>query len=92
MASETEGSGDFPHAYIRFRTVLDGLELTAMRYFLKDNDEAQRIARAQELENLLMPIINEYQNKMNSSLAASQDVCPEGMNSCNGCCVPYNCP
>ena len=96
----TEDTGDFPKAYIQFRTVLDGLELTAMRYFLKDKDEAQRIARAQELKEKLMPIIIEYQNKMSSASqnkmnvdsASIQIECPDGSYNCNGCCVAYPCP
>ena len=96
----TEDVGDFPKAYIQFRTVLDGLELTAMRYFLKDKDEAQRIARAEEFKNLLMPIITKYQNKMslesqnkmNVDSASIQIECPEGYYNCSGCCVAYPCP
>lgn len=100
MANETESSGDFPEAYIRFRTLLDGLELVAMRYFLKDKDHAKRIARAQEFEKTLMPIITEYKNKlgtasknnMSSASASIQSECPEGTYSCSGCCVSYPCP
>ena len=44
-------SGDFPQTYIRFRSILDSLDLTAMRYFLKDKDAAGRIERAGELES-----------------------------------------
>ena len=92
MTNGTEGSGDFPKAYIRLRTILDGLELTALRYCLKDNDAAKRTERAEELEKVLMPIVTEYQNKMSSALADSQIECPDGYVNCSGCCVPYPCP
>lgn len=89
MANETESSGDFPKAYMRFRTVLDGLELTAMRYSLKDDDTALRIARMKEFEKVLMPIITQYQNQTKTNLLTD---CPEGCNNCGGVCVPYECP
>ncbi len=74
---------------MRFRTTLDALEITALRYCLKDKNAAKRIARAEELEHVLMPIITEYQNKMNMDLQVD---CPDGFNNCGGCCVPYDCP
>jgi hypothetical protein len=83
------GSNNFPKAYMRFRTMLDGLEITALRYCLKDKNAAKRIARAEELAHVLMPIITEYQNKMNMDLQVD---CPDGFNNCGGCCVPYDCP
>lgn len=93
MTNGTESSGDFPKAYMRLRTVLDALELNSLRYCLKDNDAAGRIARAAELEQALMPIITEYQDKMRpASAASSQPGCPDGYFNCNGCCVPFPCP
>lgn len=86
--TEKDGAGNFPKAYIRLRTLLDGLEMTSLRYCLKDKDTAERIARAEELERVLMPIITEYQNKMRTN--ANVD-CPDGYFDCGGCCVPYPC-
>ncbi|MGI8639237.1 MAG: hypothetical protein ACR2MG_04715 [Pyrinomonadaceae bacterium] len=85
----SKGSGNFPQAYVRFRTVLDALELTAMRYCLKDKNAAKRIARAEELERVLMPIIIEYENQMRSNVNVQ---CPEGMFDCGNCCLGYPCP
>ncbi len=82
-------SGDFSKAYVRFRTILDGFELTAMRYFLKDKNEAERIKRAEELEKLMMPIIRKYQNQI---LEGNPGECPEGFFNCEGCCLAYPCP
>ncbi|MDQ3087952.1 MAG: hypothetical protein M3Q78_05070 [Acidobacteriota bacterium] len=87
--TEDSSSGDFLKAYARLRTVLDGMEITSLRYCLKDKDEAKRIARAEELEQALMPIIVKYQTSMGSGPGAG---CPDGYFDCNGCCVPYPCP
>ncbi len=82
-------SNNFPRAYMRFRTTLDALEITALRYCLREKYAAKRIERIEELERLLKPIIIEYQNKMNMILQVD---CPDGFNNCGGCCVPYDCP
>lgn len=86
----TKKRSDFPEAYVRFRTVLDGFELTAMRYFLENKDEAERMARAKELEKVMMPIIEEYQNRMMSDGGPGK--CPPGYFDCGGCCLAYPCP
>ena len=83
-------SDDFPQTYIKFRSTLDALEMTAMRYFLKDKDDAGRIERAEELERELMPIIKKYQNQMMRE--GNPGECPEGCFNCDGCCLPYPCP
>ncbi len=85
-----KGSKNFPEAYIRFRTVLDALEMTAMRYFLENKDEIERVERAEEFEQILMPIIKKYQSQMVSESHFVE--CPEGCFNCGGCCVPYPCP
>ena len=90
MMTEEKGSGNFPKTYIQLRTVLDGLEITALRYCLKDKDEAGRIERAEEIIRDLMPIIEKYQNRMQEGGGSGE--CPEGFVNCNGCCVPYPCP
>ncbi len=83
-------SNDFPQTYIKFRSVLDALEISAMRYFLKDKDDAGRIKRAEELEEKLAPIIKEYQNQMMREDNPGE--CPEGCFDCGGYCLPYPCP
>lgn len=89
--TEEKGSNDFPKTYIRLRTVLDGLEITALRYCLKDKDEAERIKRAEEIITALMPIIEKYQNTPQTGENGGGE-CPEGFFQCGGCCVPYPCP
>ncbi len=92
MADETNETNDFLKAYKRFRTVLDGLEITALRYCMNNNDDAHRIARAKEIEEKLMPIIEEFQSKMHTNLNLPLNIdCPEGFYNCGGCCVPYEC-
>lgn len=90
MTTDKKGSDDFPNTYIRLRTVLDGLEITSMRYCLKDKDETERIKRAEELIKDLMPFIEKYQSKMRMSDGGGE--CPRGFFYCDGCCVPYPCP
>jgi hypothetical protein len=82
---------DFPEVYVRFRTVLDGLEMTALRYCLQDKDAAKRIHRAKEIETMLMPIVKDLENRMRK-LINSPEICPDGYYDCGGCCVPYQCP
>ncbi len=90
MTTEEKGSGNFPKTYIQLRTVLDGLEITALRYCLEKKDNAERVKRAEEIIGELMPIIREYQSKLRMSVGGG--VCAEGFFECNGCCVPYPCP
>ncbi len=85
-----KGSKNFPEAYIRFRTVLDALEITAMRYFLENKDERERVERAEEFEQILMPIIKKYQSQMMSDSHPGE--CPDGFFNCGGCCLAYPCP
>jgi hypothetical protein len=87
-STTAKGANDFPTAYIRLRTLLDSLEMTTIRYCLKDTDVGKRIKRAKEIEAHLMPVIRILENKM---LVLPGD-CPDGYESCHNCCVPYPCP
>lgn len=93
MADTNNDSNEFLKEYKRLRTALDALEMTALRYCLNDNDDAERIVRAKELVGVLKPIITQFQNQMPSenSAMASTSGCPPGYWDCNGCCVPYQC-
>lgn len=79
-----EASNDFLKAYARLRTVLDSMEITALRYCLKDTNLVKRIERAKEIEALLMPTIRKLSKETLSR-------CPDGFADCDGCCVPYPC-
>lgn len=73
--------------YIRLRTMLDSLEIGALRYFLAADDSHEGERRLKELEKDLMPLIN----KLWKGTTATID-CPDGYTNCGNCCVPYNCP
>lgn len=88
MESAKGGSNDFLKAYARLRTVLDSLEITSLRYCLKDTSSAKRIERAKEIEAVLMPIIREFENNIPKMKPTP---CPAGFFNCGGCCVPYPC-
>lgn len=70
--------------YVRLRTILDSLELGAIKYFLKTSDG--KGGRFDELSSQLMPIID-WLWKKEASIE-----CPEGYIDCHGVCVPYPCP
>ena len=70
--------------YVRLRTVLDSLELGAIKYFLKEQEKKGE--RFDEINSQLMPIIDWLWHK---DIAIE---CPEGYMDCKGVCVPYPCP
>ena len=78
-------SKDPRKSYVRLRTLLDALEIAAVRYYLEGETTKDKIRRAKELERQIMPILEE----LNLSFGAG---CPPGLNNCGGCCVPYPCP
>lgn len=79
----------FLKAYIRLRTVLDGLEQNALRYCLADTNSKIRIQRAEEISDLLIPIIHRLEKKINP---VGHLGCPDGYYDCGGICVAYQCP
>jgi hypothetical protein len=87
----TDPKEEFRTHYIRLRTILDGLEATALRYCLADKKATVRIQRSVDLEKLLMPVVEQIQS-MSVSDVASTGGCGDGYTLCNGVCVPYICP
>jgi hypothetical protein len=87
----TDPKEQFREYYIRLRTVLDGLEATALRYCLEDKKAAARIGRAAELERLLMPVVQEIA-RLSGHEPSAIGGCGDGYMLCNGVCVPYVCP
>jgi hypothetical protein len=69
--------------YVRLRTLLDSLELGAIKYFLDESDG--RGGRFDDLNGKLMPLIDWLWKK--DELIE----CPEGYVDCHGVCVPYPC-
>ncbi len=87
-STANEASNDFLKAYARLRTVLDSMEITALRYCLMDTNSAKRIKRAKEIENVVMPVIKEFESKIPKQ---SLRPCPDDLFNCDGCCLPYPC-
>ena len=75
-----------PRDYADLRTLLDSLEIGALRYFL--NEKGSQPEKFKYLMNKLKPIADELWELQNG---ASID-CPPGYYSCDGMCVPYPCP
>ncbi|MDQ3748088.1 MAG: hypothetical protein M3367_03580 [Acidobacteriota bacterium] len=82
----SEGTDGFPKAYIRLRTVLDALEIKALRYVLKGENVATRKELAVKIEALLMHCIRQIDDQ--HELGG----CDPGFHMCCGVCVPYDCP
>ena len=72
--------------YARLRTILDSLDIGALRYYLDAPSAAEREQRFEKLQSALMPIIREIWTP-GEGIAD----CPEGYIDCNGVCVPYQC-
>jgi hypothetical protein len=85
-----------PHeAYVHLRTMLDSLEIGAIRYYLTAGDLPAKQRRYIALDKKLMPIIEWLWGEAGSGAraVAGPDVeCPEGYIDCHGVCVPYPCP
>lgn len=73
--------------YVRLRTILDSLEIGALRYYLDGTNEAEKARRLKEMEVALMPIINKVWGRNRPILID----CPRGYTECDGVCVPYSC-
>ena len=71
--------------YAELRTILDSLEIGALRYYLNAPDPGQQEANFQYLKKQTRPILDHIWK-------GPKDVdCPEGYHDCGGCCVPYDC-
>jgi hypothetical protein len=80
-------------AYMQLRTMLDSLEIGAIRYYLMARDAPGKQHRYIALDERLMPIINWLWAERSVSAKSGDYVeCPPGYVDCNGCCVPYPCP
>ena len=87
-----EGRGGFAKAYIRLRTVMDALEVNALRYCLDNTTTDERIKRAADIENKLMGVIEYVQGIPKKSSDVNRlGICDDGYYNCGGVCVPYQC-
>jgi len=74
-----------PKEYVNLRTLLDSLEMAALRYFL--NRTGSQAEKFKYLNSKLRPIADELWKQ-----AGQSDDCPPGFFRCDGMCVPYECP
>jgi len=96
-------SKGFDHgSYVELRTVLDSLELGAIRHYLAGKTATERRNRSDYITELLRPIAKQLMQgsaapptklmAFNRSVATTGGGCPEGLHECNGVCVAYECP
>jgi hypothetical protein len=78
--------------YARLRTILDSIEIGALRYYLNPTDEKLRTERLDYLTKHLMPIVDKIWGTSPAKKRKKGLIdCPDGYHDCNGCCVPYPC-
>jgi hypothetical protein len=80
--------GEERNDYQRLRTILDSLEIGALRYYLDGRDVNEKAKRFEELSAKLVPICKDLWADQLGIAAAG---CPDGYNNCDGVCVPYSC-
>ena len=82
-----------PKDYTNLRTMLDSLEVGALRYFLSGEGLSQP-QKLQRLNGMLKPLIDElwHPHQGTKRPALDEGECPPGYFDCDGCCVPYKCP
>jgi hypothetical protein len=73
--------------YVRLRTILDSLEIGALRFYLDGTTEPEKGSRLKEIETVLMPFIDKLWGRRRPGLID----CPRGYTECEGVCVPYSC-
>ena len=86
--------------YTDLRTLLDSLEVGALRFYLNDKGNMTPTQKYRYLKEMLMPVIDEVWHQLRATdpvgrkkkLASAEIECPPGYFACDGVCVPYNCP
>jgi hypothetical protein len=80
-----EPIGSVCKQYVQLRTLLDSLEVGALRYYLNGTTPAEKTKKFDALKPKLMEIIQLVWG------GAKEIQCPPGYSDCDGCCVPYSC-
>jgi hypothetical protein len=75
--------------YVALRTMLDSLEIGALRFYLDNTSPEEKRKRFEELSFQLKPIIKQLWGLEDTIGIAGE--CPEGYFNCDGVCVPYAC-
>jgi hypothetical protein len=78
-------AADSGSSYVRLRTVLDALELAALRFYLCKETAEERDQAGEKIESMALDMIGNLRN-------VHAGACPRGYNNCGGVCVPYPCP
>ena len=73
---------DFPKSYMRLRTLLDALQVNALRYCLDGADHIECVSRMGAVESELIEFIGKV---------GGEAPCDAGYYNCGGVCVPYQC-
>ncbi|MGI9065006.1 MAG: hypothetical protein ACR2HX_01170 [Pyrinomonadaceae bacterium] len=74
--------------YVALRTMLDSLEIGALRYYLDNTSPEEKRKRFEELSFELKPILKRLWGVEKITIAGE---CPDGYFNCDGVCVPYAC-
>ena len=85
---EPSSKGGERSDYQRLRTILDSLEIAALRYYLENTDVSEKKKRFEILSAKLVPICKDL---WADQLGIAASGCPDGYNNCDGVCVPYMC-
>jgi hypothetical protein len=80
-----------PKQYADLRTMLDSLEVGALRFFLNGTGMPQG-QKFTYLEGMLRPTIDLLWHQQQGATKQVDTECPPGYYDCDGCCVPYKCP
>lgn len=80
-----------PKDYTNLRTLLDSLEVGALRYYLSGTGLSQP-QKLKYLKDKLVPIIDELWHQPQGIKKVIGGECPPGYFDCDGVCVPYKCP
>lgn len=86
MESQSYDKGPDCAEYVALRTILDSLEIGALRFYLDKTTPEEKSKRFEELKFELMPIIKRLWGEK-----ALEEGCPDGYFNCDGVCVPYAC-
>jgi hypothetical protein len=71
--------------YVELRTILDSVNIGALRFYLNATSHAEQDANFKYLKTELKEISDHVWGR-NKAIE-----CPDGYHDCDGCCVPYNC-
>jgi len=83
--------GNYGPSYIGLRTVLDALEVAAIRYYLDGKTVAERNRRQEKMRMMFVPLAQELYSLTDPNEGQIAR-CPPGYYNCGGCCLPYPCP